>query len=186
MLSGKSITGDCAGIDRRSYIYSEGVKVPLKPLNLWWKLAEFKIAVSLELFDRFWCSNFWVKALDVYFHPTNTAGPSDPYNRRNTAAASYGQHWKTSTWSAKITPAVLCKVSSVFIFPQASVLTSASHGLAMAMIFCKAMTFCMLHLVSLPPCVNLFPLTRLGKKGLCNHTVESFCLLVEMKDSSFA
>ena len=46
------------------------------------------MAVSLE------CFNFWVKTLDVYFHLSITAGPSDPYNRRNTAAAaSYGQHW---------------------------------------------------------------------------------------------
>ncbi len=51
------------------------------------------MTVSLEPFDRFWCFNFWVKALDVYFHSSTTAGPSDPYNRRNTAAAaSYGQH----------------------------------------------------------------------------------------------
>ncbi len=50
------------------------------------------MAVSLEPFDRFWCFNFWVKALDVYFH-SSKAGPPAPYNRRNTAAAaSYGQH----------------------------------------------------------------------------------------------
>ena len=51
------------------------------------------MTVSLEPFDRFWCFNFWVKALDVYFHCGLSAGPLDPYNRRSTAAAgSYGQH----------------------------------------------------------------------------------------------
>ena len=57
------------------------------------KQANFKMAVSLEPFDRFWCFNFWEKALDVYFYSGMTAGPSDPYNRRiTTAAASFGQH----------------------------------------------------------------------------------------------
>ena len=51
------------------------------------------MAVSLEPLDRFWCFNFCLKALDVFFHPEVTAGPTDPYNRRNTAAAgSCGQH----------------------------------------------------------------------------------------------
>ncbi len=51
------------------------------------------MSVSRELFDRFWCFNFWMKALDVYFHPNLTAGPWHPYNRRNTAAAaSYWQN----------------------------------------------------------------------------------------------
>ena len=60
------------------------------------KLANFKMAVSLEPFDRFWCLNFWEKARDVCFHSGKTAGPSDHYNRRNTAAAaSFGQHWIT-------------------------------------------------------------------------------------------
>ncbi len=38
------------------------------------KLANFKMAVSLEPFDRFWCFNFWEKALDVCFHSGMTAG----------------------------------------------------------------------------------------------------------------
>ncbi len=45
------------------------------------------MAVSLELFDRFWRCNFWVKAYDVNFYPSLTA---DPYNRRTTG--SCGQH----------------------------------------------------------------------------------------------
>ncbi len=44
-----------------------------------------------------------MKALDVYFHPSITAGPSDPYNRRNTAAAaSYGQHGEIALFSKNI------------------------------------------------------------------------------------
>ncbi len=51
------------------------------------------MAVSLEPLNRFWWFNFCYKALDVYFHSDLTGGPSDPYNRRNTAAAgSCGQH----------------------------------------------------------------------------------------------
>ena len=50
------------------------------------------MVVSLEALDWFWCFNFWLKALNVYFHPGLTAGPSDPHNWRSTAAASCGQH----------------------------------------------------------------------------------------------
>ena len=75
-------------------VHSEGgyIIVPRKLLNLRRKLAGFKLAVSLEPFDWFWCFNFWVTTLDVDFHCSITAGAPDPYNRHNTAAASYGQH----------------------------------------------------------------------------------------------
>ncbi len=93
VLSAKSITGGCVGIDRRPCINSEGGYSAPEAIEFKIKLARFKMVVSLEPFDGFWCFNFWVKALDVYFHPGITAGPSDPYNRRSTApAASYWQH----------------------------------------------------------------------------------------------
>ncbi len=95
------------------------------------------MAVSLEPFDGFWCFNFWVKALDVYFHPMITAGPSDPYNRHNTAAASYGQHcpqkstiYKTTLESHLLTDfgsmekpqAILCKnLNKVFRAVQVAI-----------------------------------------------------------------
>ncbi len=88
-----------------------GVEVPPKLLTLRWKLAEIKMAVSLEPVDRFWCFNFWVKALDVYFNPSITAGPSDPYNWRN-AAASYRQYW---TFGPAVRPSKsdqMCKCST--------------------------------------------------------------------------
>ena len=49
--------------------------------------------ISLKPFDRFWCFNFWLRALNVNcFHSRLIAGQSDPYSRRKTAAAgSCGQ-----------------------------------------------------------------------------------------------
>ncbi len=66
--------------------------MPQKLLNFKWKLAGFKMAVSLEPFDRFWCFNFWVKALDVYFHPgtpTTGATPPPPPLTDNTAEGHF-------------------------------------------------------------------------------------------------
>ncbi len=56
------------------------------------KHAKFQLPVSLEPFDWFWCSKFWLRALDVCFHSILIAGTPDPYSRQKTAAAgSYGQ-----------------------------------------------------------------------------------------------
>ena len=86
VLSRNFVTGGCTVIDRRLRTLALGIGIGEK-------LGDFKMAVSLEPFDRFWCFNFWLKALDVYFYPGLTAGQSDPHNRRSTAAAaSCGQH----------------------------------------------------------------------------------------------
>ncbi len=63
VLSGKLVTGGCAGIERW--------------LRFW-------------LWTYHW-TNLWEIALDVCFHSGMTAGPSDPYNRCNTAATSFRQ-----------------------------------------------------------------------------------------------
>ena len=58
--------------------------------NSWQKWANIKMAVSLEPLDRFWCFNFWEKALNVYFHSGMRGSPSDPYNRCNATVAYFG------------------------------------------------------------------------------------------------
>ncbi len=89
VLSRNFVTGGCTVIDRWLRTLALGIGIGEK-------LGDFKMAVSLEPFDRFWCFNFWLKAFDVYFYPGLTTGQSDPHNRRSTtAAASCGQHCMT-------------------------------------------------------------------------------------------
>ncbi len=63
------------------------------------KVPNFKTTISLKLFDWFWRFKFWEKALDVCFHSGMAAGPSDPYNRCNTTATSFGQRWNITFWA---------------------------------------------------------------------------------------
>ncbi len=62
-------------------------------MKLGQKLEKIEMAVRLEPFDRFWCINFCLKAIHIYFHLDLTGSALDHYNHRNTAAAgSCGQH----------------------------------------------------------------------------------------------
>ncbi len=43
--------------------------------------GNLKMAITLQPFVRFTSFNFWVPALDVFYHLTPTAGPQTHYNR---------------------------------------------------------------------------------------------------------